>query len=259
MNLEQILALAAMNLGEPLLAIAEDRASRLCRTEAAAGGGNTIAILPLQGALRARGGMDIFRARLADAMANPDVGAIVLDVDTPGGTVAGTMETAEAVKAASQVKPVTAMVDGMCASAGYWIASQASSIVATPSAEVGSIGVLALHMEFSAAMQAAGVKATIMRSTPYKAEGNMFEPLSDEAKAQIESEVSASHADFVRAVAMGRRTSQAKVSSDFGQGRMVGAQKALDTGMIDRIGSMADVLSGMRTKHSFRRRASFAL
>lgn len=256
MKIEDILALAALNLGEPLLAIAEDKAARECRSAAAAGP-STVAILPLQGALRARGGMDLFRSRLAEAVANPDVGAIILDVDTPGGTVAGTPETAQAVKDAAAVKPVTAVVDSLCASAGYWIASQATRIMASPSADIGSIGVIAMHMEFSAMLEASGIKPTIIRSTPFKAECTPFEPLTAEALAQIEKEVADCHADFIKTVASGRRVAQSKVSSDFGKGRCMGAQAALEAGMIDGIGTMADVMASMRTKHSFRRRASF--
>jgi ClpP class serine protease len=92
-------------------------------------------------------GMDAFRASLAQAAANPDVAAIVLDVNSPGGTYAGTPETANAVRAAA-AKPVIAVVDTLCASAAYFIASQAGEVVVTPSGEVGSIGVLAVHRTF---------------------------------------------------------------------------------------------------------------
>lgn len=261
MTPEQILSFLAMDTGERILAIDPERAFRTSRTEAASGNATSVAIIPLQGTLRPRGsgGMDLFRQRVQEAAANPDIGAIVLDVDSPGGTVAGTKEAAQAVRDAGQSKSVTAVVDSLAASAAYWIASQAGSIVLTPSADVGSIGVLCIHMEVSKALADFGVAATIMRSVKFKAEGNPFEPLSEEAKANIQDEIDAAHSDFIKAVAAGRRTSQAKVSADFGQGRTVGAQKAVDLGMADRIGTMADVLSGMRTKgSSFRRRAAFA-
>jgi len=252
--------------GSCILAIDERRSLHPARDAASAPAApTTVAILSLQGPLSARGwsgsgGMSAFRTAGAAAAANPDVSAIILDVNSPGGTVAGTPETAAAVRAWAQAKPVVAMVDTLAASAAYWIASQATTIVMTPSAEVGSIGVLAVHMDLSAMLEAEGIKTTIVRSTaaPYKAEGNPFEPLSEEAMGAIQGEVDDAHALFVRDVAAGRRTSLAKVSAEFGKGRTVGAQRAVDLGMADRIGSMADVLSGMRTKHAFRKRSALA-
>ncbi len=256
-----------MDGGSRILAIDEHHLMHVARDPAAAEANavrppTAVAVIPLMGPLYNRsswgGGMAAFRAKLAAAVANPDVGAIVLDIDSPGGTVAGTPETAAAVRAAAGVKPTTAVVDSLAASAAYWIASQAGSIVVSPSAEVGSIGCLVVHMDLSAMLEAEGVKTTIIRSVPAKAEGNPFEPLSEEALANIQGEVDATHADFVRAVASGRKTSMSNVNDTFGKGRVVGAAKAVNLGMADRVGTMADVLGGMRTKHAFRRRSAAA-
>ena len=256
--------------GSRVLAIDETRLLHVSRADKdAAGDANgvrpptSVAVIPLMGPLYNRsrwgGGMDAFRTALAAAVANPDVGAIVLDIDSPGGTVAGTPETAAAVRAAAGVKPVTAVVDSLAASAAYWIASQANAIVVSPSAEVGSIGCLVVHMDMSAMLEAEGIKTTIIRSVPAKAEGNPFEPLSDEAMASISADVMESHTDFVRAVAQGRKTSMKTVNETFGQGRTVGAAKAVSLGMADRVGTMADVIGGLRVKGStFRRRSAAA-
>jgi len=268
-TVSQILRRLVLDGGSPILAIDESRVMHTARVDAdAAAPANgvraptSVAVLSLQGPIYNRsawgGGMDQFRAALAAAVTNPDVGAIVLDVDSPGGTYAGTPETAAAVRAAAGVKPVTAVVDSLAASAAYWIASQCGSIVVSPSAEVGSIGVQSVHIDLSQMLQDEGVKTTIIRSTPYKAEGNPFEPLSEAAQANIQADVDAAHAEFIRAVAQGRKTSMAKVSETFGQGRVVSAQRAVSLGMADRVGTMADVLGGMRTKHAFRRRSAVA-
>ncbi len=246
-----------------ILAIDDARALHQAREDANAVRAPTqVAVVPLMGALFPRGryggSMEAFRGALAQAVANPDVGAIVLDVDSPGGTYAGTPETAAAVRAAAQVKPVTAVVDSLCASAAYYIASQAAQLVVTPSAEVGSIGTLAIHADFSQAYEREGIAVTIIRDPPFKAEGNPFEPLSDEARAHLQGDVSGATADFHRAVAQGRRVSLTKVREDFGKGRTVGAHRAVELGMADRVGSMSDVLAAARTRHAYRRRSSLA-
>src|SRR5215467_6271108 len=130
--------------------------------------------------------MDGIRARLEAAAANPDVSAIVLDVDSPGGTVAGTPETAAAVRRAAEVKPVVAVANSLAASAAYWIASQASSLVVGPSADVGSIGVISAHIDRSKMLEDMGLRVTVVSAGRYKAEGNPFAPLSDEAKANMQ-------------------------------------------------------------------------
>jgi signal peptide peptidase SppA len=256
-----LIAALVLDGGRGLLAVDEGRL--LHQARAAVSGApapSQIAVLPLFGPVQNRGwnGMDAFRAALASAVANPEVGAIVLDIDSPGGTYAGTPETAAAVRSAAAQKPVTAVVDSLAASAAYWIASQAGSVVVSPSADVGSIGVLSVHLDFSQMLEQDGVKPTIIRSVPYKAEGNPFEALSPEARANIQAEVDTAHEAFVRDVAAGRKVSMAKVREDFGKGRTVNAQRAVDLGMADRIGTMADVLGGARTRHAFRRRSALA-
>ena len=240
-------------------ALHQARASRRRRAAPGRPGGHRLADGPALSARplrRLHGGL---RGQLAQAVANPDVGAIVLDVDSPGGTYAGTPETAAAVRAANAVKPVTAVVDSLCASAAYFIASQAGQVVASPSSDLGSIGTLAVHHDFSQQLEREGIHTTIVRDPPFKAEGNPFEPLSDEALAYLQADVSAATAEFHRTVAQGRRVSVGKVAAEFGQGRTVGAQKAVDLGMADRVGTMADILSGIRTKRgAFRRRSAIA-
>jgi capsid assembly protease len=265
MNAEDWIKLFAFENGVSLLAIHETRAGYLGNLEAAeahaARAPQGLAIIPLQGPLRPRGisGMEGFSARLAVAAANPDIAAIILDVDTPGGTVAKSTETAAAVRAAAQIKPVIAMVDSLGASAGYWIISGASQIVLTPSAEVGSLGVISAHLDFSERMAKDGVKPTVFRSVPWKAEGSPFEALTPEAIVNIEGQVAEAHKVFIGDVATGRRASIDRVNADFGQGRMVTAARAVQLGMADKVGTMADVIAGFRSGANVRRRRSAAV
>ena len=235
-----------------------------------AGGRKGVAIIPVQGVLMPKGGadwfgawqgMDSMRVQLEAAANHPDVAAIILDVDSPGGAVTGTMETAAAVREAASKKKVVAVVDSLAASAAYWIASQASKIVATPSADVGSIGVYSVHNDYSAMLRNAGIGTTIVKSSgsPYKAEGNPYEPLSDEAKAYAQSRVDESHGNFVRDVAQGRGATQTAVRDTYGQGRVVDARKGVSLGMVDEVGDMNSVLTsllGVKQAKAFRKRAA---
>ena len=271
MKLEDFLDRFAMASGEHILAIDEERAlmfdakAAIEAADASAARAPTgISVVPLVGSVSARsswGGtsLDAFGARVMSATNNPDVAAIVLDVNSPGGTYSGTPEAADIVGKAAKSKPVYALVSSLALSAAYFIASQAGQVVVTPSGEVGSIGVLSIHLDWSKALESDGVRPTVIRSVPFKAEANMFEPLTEEAQAAIQADVMEAHGVFVRAVASGRKTSVDKVNSDFGRGRVVSATQAVAAGMADRVGTMADVLAGMRTSGGgYRRRASFA-
>lgn len=177
------------------------------------------------------------------ALNNPDIGAIVLDIDSPGGTVAGTPELADKIFNARGRKPIVAVANAMAASAAYWIGSAAEQFVVTPSGEVGSIGVVAMHSDYSEADKAIGVKRTIVSSGKYKTEGNPYEPLSDDAKAEIQRRVDSLYQSFVSTVAKHRGTTKSAVMDDMGGGRMLPAQEALKAGMVDRIATMDTVLS----------------
>lgn len=265
------LSLFAEATGEHLLAVDGDRIALHAREPVSAPSGG-IAVIGLQGALTPRGlnffgrqlapGMDAFRAAGDRAAADPGVGAIVLDVNTPGGTWTGTPETAAAVARWTAAKPVVAVVEGLMASAGLLIGTQATEIVLSPSAEIGSLGVMSLHMDQSRALDAEGVTPTIIRSRPSKADRNPFEPLTDEARAAIQADVMAADEDFIKAVAQGRKLTVAqvrKLADEGGLGRVVSAKVAIGMGVADRIATMSEVLSGMiRPRAPRSRRTGFA-
>lgn len=166
---------------------------------------------------------------------DPEVGTILLLIDSPGGQVTGTAEAAEAIFKARSKKKVVAMISPLAASAAYWIASQAEEIVAIPSADVGSIGVFMAHTDCSKFNEAQGIKTTYIFAGKYKVEGNMEEPLSDEGRGHYQSEVDTIYKDFIGAVARGRGISTEKVEKSFGQGRTMMAPAAKRAGMIDTV------------------------
>lgn len=267
-------ALAYLAAFDPMLALCEDQFARFlarAMAERADAGDQAparqgrIAVLPIAGPLLPRGGtswfgawrgMDSIRAQLGALAADSDVTAIVLDIDSPGGTVAGAAETAAAVAAAASKKKVIAVANPQAASAAYWIGSQASEFVAAPGAEVGSIGVLSMHADVSQALQQAGVTMSVIRSAKFKGEGMPFSPLSDDARAFMQSRVDEAHGDFVRAVAAGRRTTQADVKDNFGEGRTVSATSAVKAGMADRIATLDSVIAGLTQPRAQQRRRS---
>ena len=180
-------------------------------------------------------------------MSNPQVNHIVIDVDSPGGSVTGVTELATKIRSARGIKPITAFASGTMASAAYWISSAADRIVATPSADVGSIGVLALHTDMSGALEQEGIKPTFVVSngSPHKVEGNPFEALSEDARQQIQADVDEIYEVFIADIAKSRGVTKSTVRKDYGQGRVLSASRAKQAGIIDDIATMDYVL--MRT------------
>ena len=179
------------------------------------------------------------------AMADPDIGRVILDVDSPGGQVGGVEELAREIYQARGQKPVTAIANGLAASAAYWIATAADEFVVTPSGQVGSIGVFGMHQDVSAALEKDGVKVTMVSAGKYKTEGNPFEPLTDEARAAMQGMIDEYYSLFVDAVARNRGVDAAAVRGGFGEGRVVTAQAAVRLGMAARVAPFDEVVSGM--------------
>jgi len=180
--------------------------------------------------------------QFAMAAADPEVGTIIVDMETPGGGALGAFEAAEAVRAAAQVKPVIVVVNGMAASAGYLLASAASRIVTTPSGMSGSIGVRLIHIEQSRKLDRDGITPTIISAGEGKDHANPLQPLSVEARAELQGMVDETYSEFVAAVAAGRKRLSAKAVRALGA-RVYRGQEAVDAGLADEIGTFESVLS----------------
>ena len=225
-------------------------AARPARSEQA----NGVAVIGLRGIISHRieavddisgpGGTSVegFRSRLRDALQSPQVGSVVIDVDSPGGSVEGVDEMAAEIHAARGDKPIVAVANTLAASAAYYLASQADEVVVTPSGEVGSIGVFAAHEDISTALEREGVKMTLIHAGKHKIEGNPFEPLTDEARDAIQGDVDRHYAMFVDAVARGRGVKASAVRGGFGEGRTLGAREAVAEGMADRVGTLDETI-----------------
>lgn len=212
-----------------------------------------VAVLPIRGVITHHGDIwswlfgestvDSLGNQFRAAMADDSVKAIVLDIDSPGGTVAGTGEFADEVLKARGKKPVVSVANASANSAAYWIGAASDAFYATPSALVGSVGVYMLHVDYSQAMDEAGIKPSYVAAGKYKVEGNPYEPLGDEAREHLQSIVDDSYGRFVHGVARGRRVSEAKVRNGFGQGRALPAKAALAAGMVDGIKTLDWVIT----------------
>lgn len=224
----------------------------------------SIAVLPLYGVIAQRMNMvtemsggtstEQFGAMFSEAVNSPDIGAIVLDVDSPGGTVEGVEELSARIHAARGTKPIVALANPLMASAAYWVASAADEVVSAATGRVGSIGVLAMHVDTTKMDEQAGIKRTIIKSGEFKGEGSPHEALTDAARMHMQS-IAEEYGDmFVRAVARNRNASLTAVREGYGKGRVFTAQMALKAGMIDRVGTLEDVLERLAGKVSRARR-----
>lgn len=141
-------------------------------------------------------------AQVADeAVKDGDVKAILYHFDSPGGYVTGVAECAHALEAAARLKPSAAFANDYATSAAYWLACAAGRVTAPATGIVGSIGAIALHEEYSRALDEEGITINVIRSAPRKAESNPFEPLSAAARQQLQTEITVCADTFVSAIA----------------------------------------------------------
>ncbi len=141
-------------------------------------------------------GQDAIRCALDDALKDPSVRGILLSINSPGGVVAGTKELADYIAEAASRKPVGAYVDGLAASAAYWLASATGRVLAPATGQVGSIGVIMMVADFSGYYKRAGVSFEYIASGKYKAAGRGERPLTDEERAYFQGKLSALHDVF---------------------------------------------------------------
>lgn len=211
-----------------------------------------IAVLPLLGPITQRAGLftaffggtstEKWGQAFDDLIASPAVGAVVIDGDSPGGSVASIPELADKVFKARGTKPIVFVANTWLASGAYWIASQGDQIVVSPSGEVGSIGVWSMHVDLSKALEDFGEKVTLISAGKYKTEWNPYEPLSKEAEAYEQEVVNRVYGEFVGAVARGRNLTAKVIRNGFGEGRLVGAKDAVAEGMADRVATLEQTI-----------------
>lgn len=240
------------------IAAADHGALRLAEpTHRTVTGPGSVAVLPLYGLIAQKASMvnqasgprgtstEAFGAALDAAMADPQITAVVFDVNSPGGSINGVPELAAKIRSYRGLKPMEAAINGLGASAAYYIAVAADKVNISPSSEVGSIGVYTVHNDLSARLATEGIKQTVIRAGKYKAEGHPAEPLSDDARNAIQERVDEAYDQFVKDVAKSRDVSVADVRGGFGEGRVVSAKKGLELTMVDRVETFDQTLARM--------------
>jgi signal peptide peptidase SppA len=223
-----------------------------------------IALLPIHGYISHRASLwallgyetssELLGYAFDSAVEDPSIGAIVFDIDSPGGTGLGLSAITNKIYNARGKKPIIAVTNDLMASAAYFIGSAADEVIADPDSETGSIGTIGMHFDYSKALDSAGIKATIIKAGKYKGDGNPYESLSDDAKDDWQNMVNDYYETFVNAVARNRGTTNANVKSSFGQGRVFTAKKAKEAGLIDRIATFEEVINSLVTQSAQKRK-----
>lgn len=179
-----------------------------------------------------------------EAMADPAVRSIILNIDSPGGTVDGTQALADKIFAARGKKPVTAVADGMMCSAAYWIGSAAEKIyIADSTTMVGSIGCVLEHVDTSAADMQQGYRSTKIKAGKYKQMGASGDPLGAAEKDHLQAMVDANYKIFLSAVARNRGEDVDTVQSEMADGRVFLGQEAIDAGLVDGVSTLDQCLA----------------
>jgi capsid assembly protease len=246
-KLEVILAVLGPRIGLAQSAVpANPITSRTAPT-----GATGIAVLPIYGTLvrrtvglEAESGMASYQelaTMLDTAVADPNVAAILLDIDSAGGESGGVFDLADRVAAAAKRKPVWALANDMAFSAAYAIGSAASRFIVTRTGGVGSIGVIAMHADQSVKDAKDGVRYTTVFAGARKNDLNPHEPISDEAHAFLKNEVERVYGLFVETVARNRGVSADAVRAT--EASIYYGADAVAAGLADAVGTFDDVLA----------------
>jgi signal peptide peptidase SppA len=196
------------------------------------------------------------RAEFSDAMGDPRIRGILLDIDSPGGEVGGLYDLADAIHAGRQEKPVFALADDDAFSAAYAIASSAERIFVTRTGGVGSIGVIALHVDQSAFDEKVGRKYTAIYAGKRKNDFSSHEPLTDGARATLQAEIDRLYDLFVDTVARNRGVDANAIrKTDAG---LYYAERALSAGLADQVGTFDDAHAALLEAVAARKKARVA-
>ena len=210
-----------------------------------------VAVIPIHGTLvrrtsgiEAESGLASYTgiaAQLDAALASPEIAAILLDIDSPGGESGGVFDLVDRIRAASEVKPVWAVANDMAFSAAYALASAATRVFVARTGGVGSIGVIAMHVDQSVKDAQDGVRYTAVFAGERKNDLNPHEPISNEAHAVLKAEVVRIYDLFVETVARHRGLDADAVRAT--EAGLFFGPDAVATGLADAVGSLDDALT----------------
>ena len=215
-----------------------------------------VAIIPIHGSLINRFGQcygyvtgyNFIRRQRDAAMADPDVTAIVYDVNSGGGEAAGCFELADESFALRGTKPTISVVDSACYSAAYALASTSDQVVVTPTGGAGSVGVYTMHVDISKMLEDWGLNITLIHAGEHKVDGHPYAELPEDVRADMQKSVDATYNKFVESVARNRNLSVEAVKDT--QARCYSADDALALGLIDSVASPIEAIRAFLGGHS---------
>lgn len=245
--------LGAEQIAEPLALFGDDdeMGARPARSYQVTNG---IAVLPVSGTLVSKtrslqpySGMTGYNgviARLQQAISDPGVDGILLDMDTPGGMVSGAFDCADIIARMRNIKPVWALANDMNCSAGQLIASSASRRLVTQTARTGSIGVMMAHSNYGTALKNNGVEVTLIYSGDHKVDGNPYEKLPKDVRADFQTRIDATRQMFAEKVSAYTGMSVQAVLDT--EAAVFSGQESVDNGLADELVNNTDALGVMR-------------
>jgi protease-4 len=203
-----------------------------------------VAVVTVQGVIE--DASDIVRSldRLAE---NDGIRAVVLRVDSPGGGVAPSQEIYGAVERVRERKPIVASLGSVAASGGYYVASACDSIVANPGTLTGSIGVIMETGNVTELLKKLGVQGIVVKAGKFKDIGSPLREMTDEERRFLEGLLANVHAQFIAAVAKGRKLPEDQVRP-LADGRIYSGQQALELHLIDALGGLRDAVELAATR-----------
>jgi ClpP class serine protease len=246
-SLQLLVAIAAREHTPSFEAVLAKQAERMNQESRSMVRGNT-AIISVYGPIFRRANLftemsgassiEMLALDFQEAIDSPNITSIILDMDTPGGMVSGTSEFADQIRASR--KPVIAYVGNLAASAGYWIASAARTIVMNKTAQVGSIGVVSsMYVDDD---------DTLVEIVSTQSPNKRPDVRSEEGRSQVQRNTDELAQIFIDTVASNRKVTSEKVAADFGKGGLLIGASAVNAGMADRIGSLESLLEQLNRK-----------
>lgn len=183
-------------------------------------------------------GYGYIKSQVQAALSDDSVKAVLLNVDSPGGTVAGAQDLADFIAAAAKQKPMAAFTNSLMASAAYWVGSATGRVLCTETAELGSIGVIMTRYDVSAWNEAVGLKVHVITSGKWKAAGHPDVPMADEEREYFKAQSDGIHAVFRRSVAEHMRLESS--AEEWGDAQVFLGAEALNVGLASAVVSGLD-------------------
>lgn len=217
-----------------------------------------VGVIPIEGTLVHKGkylgkssgqtSYEGIQTRVARAARDPEIKAVVFEVDSYGGEAAGAFETAAAIHKLSQIKPTLSILTESAYSAGYLLASAARQIVMPQTGGAGHIGAISMHADFSKKLENDGIKVSLIASGAHKADGHPAQPLGDEVRARMQAGVDRSRDVFAAAVGMQRGQRLDKAAALATEAQTYKGEAAIDAGLVDGIMNSSEAFDAFLAK-----------